>query len=182
MLFKKFVMNNNKLIIPFLSVLALNACTSIGKIDNAGISQLPKGDQRYIIQNYSQKYPAGETLFLLAFSGGAQKSYDHDFKNQTPPKRVVVIVVDASTSSETSIGKSTTLPLIGDTLSAVTDIQLHLYNTETNSLLKQKLMKWVEKLSTKEHPTTPYYIDLNVTDIQKKRDRSFFISFQPVFQ
>lgn len=113
-------------------------------------------------------------LKTVSLSGGAQKLYDEKFKSEVPPKRLVVIVVDASTSSETSIGKSTTLPSIGDTLSAVTDIQLHLYNTETNSLLKQKLMTWAKNLSTEEHPITPHFIDLNVTSIQDKEDRLFF--------
>ncbi|MCU7940470.1 MAG: hypothetical protein KZQ64_12675 [gamma proteobacterium symbiont of Bathyaustriella thionipta] len=63
---------------------------------------------------------------------------------------------------------------VGDTLSAVTDIQLHLYNTETNTLLKEQLMKWARKLSTKENPITPYFIDLNVTNIQNHEDRIFF--------
>ena len=56
----------------------------------------------------------------------------------------------------------------------MTDIQLHLYNTETNSLLKQQLVEWVGKLSTEEHPITPYFIDIDVTDIQDKDDRIFF--------
>ena len=113
-------------------------------------------------------------LKTVAFSGGAKQIRKDRFKGQETPKRMVVIVVDASTSSETSIGKSTTLPSIGDTLSAVTDIQLHLYNTETNVLSKQQLMSWTKTLSTKENPITPYFIHLNVTDIQNKEDRVFF--------
>ena len=113
-------------------------------------------------------------LKTVSLSGGAQKVYDQTFINQKPPKRLVVIVVDASTTSETEIGKSKTLPSIGDTLSAVTDIQLQLYNTETNSLLKEQLMKWASKLSTKENPITPYFIDLDATDIQNPEDRLFF--------
>ncbi len=113
-------------------------------------------------------------LKTVSLSGGAQKIYDQTYKTQKPPKRLVVIIVDASTTTETGIGKTTTLPSIGDTLSAVTDIQLHLYNTETNALLKEQLMKWAKKLSSKEHPITPYFIDLNVTDIEKHEDRVFF--------
>ena len=113
-------------------------------------------------------------LKTVSLSGGAQKVYDQTFINQKPPKRLVVIVVDASTTSETEIGKSKKLPSIGDTLSAVTDIQLQLYNTETNTLLKEQLMKWANKLSTKENPITPYFIDLDVSDIQNHEDRVFF--------
>ena len=113
-------------------------------------------------------------LRVVNISGGVQKMHDTRYKTQKPPKRMVVIVVDASTTSETSIGKNKTLPSIGDTLSAVTDIQLHLYNTETNSLLKKQLMHWADTLSSKEHPIEPYFIDLNVTGIKKEEDRIFF--------
>ena len=40
-------------------------------------------------------------LKTVSLSGGVQKIYDTEFKFQTPPKRLVVIVVDASTSTET---------------------------------------------------------------------------------
>ncbi len=113
-------------------------------------------------------------LRAVSLSGGVQKIYDTRYKSRKPPKRMVAIVVDASTTGETDIGKSKTMPSIGDTLSAVTDMQLHLYNTETNSLLKKQLMHWADTLSTKEHPVEPYFIDLNVTDIEKEEDRVFF--------
>ncbi len=113
-------------------------------------------------------------LKTVSLSGSVKKISEQAYKTKKLPKRLIVIVVDASTSSETEIGKGITLPSIGDTLSAVTDIQLHLYNTETNTLLKKKLIEWASIISTKENPVTPYFIDLNVTDIQKKSDRIFF--------
>lgn len=73
-------------------------------------------------------------------------------KDLPAPKKLVLIVVNASTSSETDIGKNRELPTIGDTLSVVTDIQMHLYNTESNALLKQQLKQWAESISTPETP------------------------------
>jgi len=108
------------------------------------------------------------------FSGGVKNISDKRFNNKKLPKRLVVIVVDASTTTESSIGKSKSLPSIGETIGAVTDIQLHLYNTETNSLLKEELMQWAKTLSTEEHTITPYFINLDVTGIQKHEDRAFF--------
>jgi NTE family protein len=35
-------------------------------------------------------------------------------------------------------------------------------------------MKWANKLSTKENRITPYFIDLDATDIQNPEDRIFF--------
>ena len=120
-------------------------------------------------------------LTSVALSGGVQKKYDMFYKDQKPPKRVVIIVVNASTATKTSIGETTNLPSIGETLSAVTDIQLHLYNTETNSVIKDKLMQWANTVATKEHPITPYFINLDVFDIQDPQDQIFFNSVPTTF-
>ena len=113
-------------------------------------------------------------LKTVSLAGGAKKAGQKMLDGRILPKRLVVIVVDSSTLSESGIGKSTTLPSIGDTLSAVTDIQLHAYNTETNTLFKEKVTQWASTISTKEQPVTPYFINIDVTDIQKKEDRIFF--------
>ncbi|MEA3468792.1 MAG: patatin-like phospholipase family protein [Thermodesulfobacteriota bacterium] len=109
----------------------------------------------------------------VGLSGGAQKVYDRTYK-QSPPKQLVVIVVDASTTSETGIGVNSELPSIGDTLTAVTDMQLHLYNTETLALLQQQLMQWAKTTSTTEHPVTPYFINLNITDVEDSEKKIYF--------
>ncbi len=63
---------------PIIGLLALmillNDCSSIGKIDNKAFSQLPKADQRYLINNHDQKHPVGVAVFLLAFSGGGTRA------------------------------------------------------------------------------------------------------------
>lgn len=112
-------------------------------------------------------------LRSVSVSGGAKEAYKR-LDPIKPPKRMVVIVVNASTNSETDIGKSKVIPSIGDTLSAVTDMQLHLYNTETNSLIKEQLLRWTESISTKEHPIVPYLIELDVTDIKDPEEKMYF--------
>ncbi len=110
----------------------------------------------------------------VSLSGGAQKVYNRTHKQSTLPRQLVVMVVDASTTSETDIGRNRVLPTIKDTMSALTDIQLHLYNTETNVLLKQQLMQWTEAISTAEHLVTPYFIELDVADIGDPEKRLYF--------
>lgn len=109
----------------------------------------------------------------VKLSGDIQKVYDRMYK-ESPPQRIVVIVVNASTTTETGIGKSSVLPSMGDTLTAVTDIQLHLYNTETNSLLKRELLRWADAVSTDEHPIVPYFIELDVTAIKDEEEQVYF--------
>ncbi len=113
-------------------------------------------------------------LNSVALSGGGASKYKKIQKDRTRPKHVVFLVVDASTTTDTGIGITKELPSISSTLSAVTDIQLHLYNTETNTLAKEELMEWTKTISTEENPLTAYFIDLNVTGIESKQDRIFF--------
>ena len=113
-------------------------------------------------------------LNTVSLSGGMQNIYDKTYKDKKTARRIVVIVVDAATNSETDIGKSKSVPSVFDTLSVVTDMQLHLYNTETNSLLKQELMQWVKAISTEEYSITPFFIDLNIDGIEDQSDREFF--------
>ncbi len=111
----------------------------------------------------------------VGLSGGVLKMYQRSSHSKPPPKRIVVIVVNASVTSVTDIGKSLVLPSLSDTLTVVTDMQLHLYNTETNSLLKEELMQWAKTLSSATgYPVESYYIDIDATDIQDEQERVYF--------
>lgn len=114
-------------------------------------------------------------------AGDIKNLYRSNYKGQNLPRHLVVIVVNASTTSKTKIGMSQKLPSIGDVLSAVTDMQLHLYNTESNELLKESMLQWAEQLSTPEHRIKPYFIELNATDISDTRKRRFFNSVPTSF-
>ena len=113
------------------------------------------------------------TLRNMRLSGGVKQVFNRAHI-ETLPKRLVLIVVNASTTSETSIGESRVLPSMGEVLTTVTDMQLHLYNTETSSLLKQELMRWADTISTDDHPVTPYFIELDVTDIEDLDEQVYF--------
>ena len=60
------------------------------------------------------------------------------------------------------------------TVTALTDISMHLYSVETKSLLKEKLEQWAKEVSTAENPITPYFIELDFNDIQDPDERDFF--------
>lgn len=117
----------------------------------------------------------------VSLSGGVRKVVSKVNKNLPAPKKLVLIVVNASTSSETDIGKNRVLPTIGDTLSVVTDIQMHLYNIESNALLKQQLKQWAESISTAENPVIPYLIELDVADIDNLEERKYFNNIRTSF-
>ena len=111
----------------------------------------------------------------VGLSGGILKMYQRASRSGPPPRRIVVIVVNASVTSITDIGKSQVLPSLADTLTVVTDMQLHLYNTETNSLLKEELMRWANTLSSGTgYPVESYFIDIDATDIEDEQERVYF--------
>ncbi len=111
----------------------------------------------------------------VGLSGGVARMQERASGSGVPPRRIVIIVVNASVTSITDIGKTKILPSIADTLTVVTDMQLHLYNTETNELLKEELMQWARILaSTTGYPVDSYYINIDATNIADKEERVYF--------
>jgi len=106
----------------------------------------------------------------LMLSGGAAELYSSK-KDVARMKHIVVLVVNASTKAVTEIGKSREIPSAIDVITAVTDIQLHLYNTESNSLLKAELMELVKAISDSQ--VQPYFIDLNVDDVKDPQEKLY---------
>jgi len=95
-------------------------------------------------------------------------------QQSTPIKHVVVLVVNASTTTDTDIGKSTVMPSFADILNAVTDIQLHRYNLESKSVMKDELKEWTRSVSGPDSTITPYFIELSVDDVKNSKARLFF--------
>jgi NTE family protein len=89
-------------------------------------------------------------------------------------KHIVMLVVNASTTGITDIGKSREMPSILDVLTAVTDIQLHRYNLESNSLLKRELIEWTESLSGQNTQIEPYFIELSIDGTKNIETHLFF--------
>ena len=57
---------------------------------------------------------------------------------------------------------------------ALSGIPLHLYSTETKSLLRDKLEQWAEELSTNDNPVASYFIELSFANIQDPEEHNFF--------
>ncbi len=103
-----------------------------------------------------------------------RKAFFEQINKGDRPKRFIVIAVNASTSVDTGIGRTRQMPSLSSTISALTDVQLHLYNTETNALVKSSLIEWATELSTPEHPIRAYFIELDVEGISDPVIRQVF--------
>jgi NTE family protein len=109
---------------------------------------------------------------LITLAGGAQ-AYEHSL-HRKPPSHLVIISVDASTDPKSAMDQSTAEPSIIKTISAMTDVQLHRYNTGTLELVENSMTQWSKALSTPEHPVTPYFIRIGEQEINSSEHRLLF--------
>ena len=93
--------------------------------------------------------------------------------NRQPPRRVVVIVVNASTEPEPEMDQTNKQPSLKESIGAMSDVQLHHYNVATIELMKNTLDHWAQVLSTPEKPVKAYFIRVNLKDIKDPERRAF---------
>ena len=103
--------------------------------------------------------------------GGAAFMEKHQ---RQPPRRLVIIAVDASTEGDTDMYRSNKSPSIGETVGAMSSMQLHRYNAATIELMRNDINHWAQAMSTPETPVTPYFILLNFKDIQDPEQLEYF--------
>ena len=82
-----------------------------------------------------------------------------------PPRRIAVISVNAAADPRQGIDATRQQPTIGQTLDAVTNIQLQRYNTDTLQEMQQSLQRWSKALSTPQRPVQGYFIRLSFEDV-----------------
>ena len=95
-------------------------------------------------------------------------------RQRQPPRRLVWIAVDASTEGDSDMYRSNKIPSIGETVGAMSSIQLHRYNAATIELIRNDIKLWAQAMSTPETPVTPYFILLNFKDLQDPEQLEYF--------
>jgi NTE family protein len=101
-------------------------------------------------------------------------------RDQPLPGHFIMISVDAATDPEHEMDVSNKQPSIADTVSAMTDIQLHRYNTATLTLMENTIANWAKELSTPEHPIVPYFAYVTFSDLSPA-DQPYFNSIPTSF-
>jgi NTE family protein len=109
-------------------------------------------------------------VMTVPAGGAAQLLKKH---NRPPPRRLVLISVNASTDPEPKMDRTNEQPSLKETISAMSDIQLHRYNAATIELMKRAMNRWAQELSTPDRPVTPYFILLDFEEIQEPERRRF---------
>lgn len=102
---------------------------------------------------------------ILEVSGGIS-SFMKIYQRK-PPRRLVLISVNASTNTDSVMDKTTRQPSLRDSVNAMSDVQLHRYNTATIALMQKSMKRWAEEISTPDQPVEPYFILLDFEGIQE---------------
>ncbi len=91
-----------------------------------------------------------------------------------PASKLVVISVNASARPQYALESSNRVPSLENTISAMTDAQLHRTNARTLDLFKRSLTRWAEELSTPERRVEPYFVEINFDSLVQPSRRLFF--------
>lgn len=147
------------------------------------LAQVVEGLQTFFVKNnrqYIHFVDGGITdnlglraMYELIEISGGPKVFLKKMSRQAP-SRLVVISVNASTDPEPKMDTSNKQPSLKETMGAMTDIQLHRYNTATLELMKQSVTRWAKDLSTPERPVSPYFVQISFRDVQNPDNRVFF--------
>lgn len=106
---------------------------------------------------------------LISVAGGA-KSYFGRF-HRTPPKRIVVISVNAAIQKQFNMNHSNRRPSVSETLLATSELQLQRYNATTLNLIKANLDQWTKELSDENRSIESWFIELDFNDVKSERER-----------
>ncbi len=117
---------------------------------------------------------------MMELAGGTKPLLDN--LKLRPPKRLVILLVNAATKPEITMDLSTAQPSIRATISAMTDIQLHRYNTATIDRAKASLGQWVTQISSPQHTVKPYFIELDITTVPDAARLHFLNSIPTSFR
>jgi NTE family protein len=108
---------------------------------------------------------------VVAVSGGPAQMISK--MQRKLPYHVVVLSVNASTERHPDMDKSVKQPSILASMNAMTDIQLHRYNSATVDRVRNDLETWAAQMSTPEHEVKPYFIEVSFEQVPDPQLRLF---------
>jgi NTE family protein len=103
---------------------------------------------------------------VMAIAGGPEQLL-RKTKRKKLPSNVVYITLNASTEKISEMDETLKQPSILHSMNAVTDVQLHRYNSATIDLVENEMKHWAAKMSTPESPITPHFISIDFSQVQQ---------------
>jgi NTE family protein len=144
---------------------------------------LDKGDHQYVHfvdGGITDNLGLRATHDIIEMGGGAKLFFSPE-AGRKPPKRIVLISVNASATRALGIDKSDRQPSIKVTMGAVTSVQMHRYNIATVNLLQDSLKKWAAELSTPNEEVVPYFIQVQFDDVKDQQEKDFLNAISTSF-
>lgn len=118
-------------------------------------------------------------LDIIQVAGGAERYFEKSGKKAH--SKFVVISVDASTSPLPEMDKTPRQPSMLASMSAMSGIQLHRYNSATMESFENKLSEWTDEVSTPELKVNAYFIPVSFEDIDQPQLRYFLNKIPTTF-
>ena len=89
------------------------------------------------------------------------------------PKRVVFVSVNASTTHDSEMDENTKQPSMIQSMNAMTNAQIHRYNSATLDFVRRSLSAWAAEMSTAEHPVKSYFIEMSFEEVPQPQLKLF---------
>lgn len=94
------------------------------------------------------------------------------------PSYVVILSVNASTEKRSDMNVSAKQPSIIASMNAMTDVQLHRYNSATVDEVRNDLKAWSAQMSTPDHKVEDYFIEVSFQQVAQP-DLKLFLNKIP---
>jgi len=108
---------------------------------------------------------------VVSVAGGAESYLRRMHKER--PRKIVLISVNASTRRDTDMDQSTRQPSMLKAMNAMTNVQLHRYNTATIELVRNQLHSWASSLSRPGSRVTSHFIQVSFEQVQQPELKLF---------
>jgi len=140
-----------------------------------GLDSYADHDQRHYIHfvdgGISDNLGLRALYEIIELSGGFTRYAEK--MQRTPPRRLILISVNAATDPQSSMDQTPKQPSTAQSISAVSNVQLRRYSTDTIALVDKSLKRWAEEISSPQHPVEPYFILLDFNGIEDPDRREF---------
>lgn len=89
------------------------------------------------------------------------------------PSYIVVLSVNASTEKRSDMNQTAKIPGMIASLNAMTEVQLHRYNSATVDEARYSVETWAKNMSTAEQVVKPYFIEVNFSQVAEPQLKLF---------
>ena len=109
---------------------------------------------------------------IMAIPGGAETYLKNRY--DTPPRHIVIVMVNAATQPNTDMDVSNKEPSLGAVIGAMSGLQLSRYDADSIRLVQTRLGQAAETMSTQEHPVKFHFISVSLEDFREQKRLEYF--------